>query len=282
MFISGLFSSNRKAFLKPSKGFLKKISFEVTDYFGKNYSNLVVCFQQKHWFVKFKNSNLTERLFSNLTSLLAKNWLNIPEIYFLNPEELFELRGIVKNNLDKRADVDNTYLVRLVQDYEKQELPIQNLDQAMASEIVFSSWIGRRDAHAFNRAFVSGIPMFFDFGIAYGEDKGEFFRPGPDPGYVPNWRSFNLASKNPDLTYLRQLERERLQALIPISNREEFDRAVKVNIERIKKISREDLYKHTLQAGFSAEQGDEIADYLNGRSLELEKIVAEIIDILDS
>jgi hypothetical protein len=71
---------------------------------------------------------------------------------------------------------------------------VHDLDDALARELVFSLWIRRRDAHAWNRVYVAGVPVFFDSHIAFGVEPNHvpldgFFEMGCDDGYAGRWRT---------------------------------------------------------------------------------------------
>lgn len=104
---------------------------------------------------------------------LASGLLNVPEV-----------------RLQPQPDGPPIALVRLAENYALADLPIGDLDEAVAAEMAFSLWIRRRDTHAYNRAYVDGIPMFFDHGSAFAvaRDLEHFLREGPDTGFVPAWR----------------------------------------------------------------------------------------------
>jgi hypothetical protein len=86
----------------------------------------------------------------------------------------------------------NAIIVRLVQDYSLGELTLKALDEAVASELVYSTWIRRRDAYVGNMGYVDGVPMFFDHHIAFDEygkaqTASEFFRCHDNGGYAGTW-----------------------------------------------------------------------------------------------
>jgi hypothetical protein len=159
---------------------------------------------------------------------LGGSWLNIPEVRLLSSEEFQALHLVKSEILSKKASEQNTYLVRLVQDYAISELPLQDFDVAIASEMAFSIWIHRRDAHAGNRAYVNGIPMFFDFNIAFGGEAEDFFRGGPGGGYVKNWRLWQIKSDtaSKDIALLRYMASDKKIAAIPIINKGHFEDAL--------------------------------------------------------
>jgi hypothetical protein len=84
-------------------------------------------------------------------------------------------------------------LICLIQDHRLEDLATPDPDSSLAGELVFSLWVRRRDAHPWNRAYVNGLPGFFDHHIAFGAEAENttidgFFRDGGDAGYVSRWR----------------------------------------------------------------------------------------------
>ena len=84
-------------------------------------------------------------------------------------------------------------MVRLAHSYSIEELPNKTLEEAVATELVYSVWVRRRDAHTENRVYVKGIPIFFDFHVAFlGEpnlsDINVFFSQTEDYGRAGLWR----------------------------------------------------------------------------------------------
>ncbi len=90
-------------------------------------------------------------------------------------------------------------LVCLIQDHTPEDFASSDPDEAIARELVFSLWVRRRDAHPWNRAYVNGVPGFFDHHIAFGAETDNttmdgFFRDGGDAGYTSRWRIRQLPS----------------------------------------------------------------------------------------
>lgn len=102
-------------------------------------------------------------------------------------------------------------------------LPIGDLDEAAAAEMVFSLWIRRRDAHAHNRVYVAGIPAFFDHGSAFRRiDLDTFFGEDLDAGYPSRWRVEPTAG-NPDTESVRRRTVATGMAVHPIRDLDHFD-----------------------------------------------------------
>jgi len=278
-------------FEHPEKEFIDEIKGELRDYWDRvDYSSNVILFAGKTWFIKSRPEDPESKNRELLAFLLGGSWLNIPEVRLLSSEEFRALRekGI---ELNEKASEHNTCLVRLVQDYARSELPVQSFDDAIASEIVFSSWIRRRDAHAANRAFVGGIPMFFDFHIAFGCEEGDFFRKGSDPGscsgpdggYVGNWRLWQIKSDYllRNIALLRRLEFDKNLAAIPVINKFHFETALFRTIEQICLFNQKYLYNLIKKAGFPEERCSTIACFLQLSSADLNTSITKILAIVN-
>jgi hypothetical protein len=91
------------------------------------------------------------------------------------------------------VETDRTIIVRPIQEYGLDELTLKDLDEAVASELVLSLCIRRRDTHAGNKGYVDGVPVFFDHHIAFDEygdvvqTAEQFFAENGDGGYASKW-----------------------------------------------------------------------------------------------
>ncbi len=274
-------SDNATIFAPPEASFLQINICEFYDYWNKDNSNSIFLYQGKHWFLKNRPENSQEKNLNYLTYLIAKEWLNIPEVIIPSAKVLEALEKNVSQRIGEKINPD-AFLVRLVQDYKETEIPIKELDYAMATEIAFSTWIGRRDAHACNRAFKNGIPMFFDFGIAFGVEHQDFLRSGPDAGYAGNWRFSKIENKTIiDLPNLRRFDYDSRRANIPIVSRDRFKLALKQTVDRIKAINPELIYRYALLSGLSEIKSSKISKYLQQRSQQLEENTNKILAILE-
>ena len=146
---------------------------------------------------------------------IGRDWLNIPEVLSLDAEQFSQL-GECGISLPQEAQVENTYLVRFGPDLDVNEIPIKDPDRALACELVFSTWIRRRDAHAFNRVYKFGVPIFYDFGTAFlGEPKiidlNRFFGPPRNSGWAGCWRITQGTALDLDTRRLRDLEEARFR-----------------------------------------------------------------------
>lgn len=174
-------------FKKADETFLSKHNNE----FGENkILKSIVQHRDVHWYIKTKNKEKKHKeiLASIIARQLGFNTVNIIEI---NDADFDSIKSIDGIKLKDKADSKNTYLIRLVQSYKKEDIPIKNLDEAVASELIFSLWIRKRDTHADNKVFINNIPVFFDFNIAFDinkKDVNKFFENGKDEnGEYKNW-----------------------------------------------------------------------------------------------
>ena len=120
--------------------------------------------------------------------LLGAPFVNIAEVQLLEESGVTALQ-----ELGLPEATDRCFLVRVAENYATNELPCRTMDSATASELVFSLWIRRRDAHAENRGYnLDGIPIFFDFDLAFcmdgrGTELQDFFG-HTEPGDAGTWR----------------------------------------------------------------------------------------------
>jgi hypothetical protein len=123
--------------------------------------------------------------------LLGKEYCNVTEVKLLSEQELDNIKQFA--NSEESFSVNNTFLVRLVHSYSLEELPCKVLEEAVAMELVYSTWIRRRDTHVDNRIYIKGIPIFYDYHVAFlGEpdlaDINVFFMQTSDYGRAGRWR----------------------------------------------------------------------------------------------
>lgn len=153
--------------------------------------HILVTDDQKIWVVKHKPGTANEEKRDLLGYLLGKNFANIAEVKLLDPEEHQQI--CVLSHKGEDSTPCNTFLVRLGGSYSLNELPCKTVEKAVARELVYSTWIRRRDTHADNRTYISGIPIFFDHQTAFlAESKyahtTAFLRFNPDYGHPAFWR----------------------------------------------------------------------------------------------
>jgi hypothetical protein len=98
-------------------------------------------------------------------------------------------------------------------------------DEAIAGELIFCLWVRRRDPHAWNRAYIDGVPMFFDHHVAFdGRALVDFFELGDDGSHPPRWRVRTF--DNPDEVPTTRGERDVARPI-----------ALEVGLHRVKSLS---------------------------------------------
>lgn len=150
----------------------------------------VITDEEKIWVLKHNNNTDGEK-HDLLGFLLGKDFCNVTEVKLLNEQELENIKQLTTPQ--ESFNVNNTFLVRLAHSYVLEELPCKLLEEAVATELVYSTWIRRRDAHVDNRVYVKGIPIFYDYHVAFlGEsdlkDVNIFFAQTSDHGRAGRWR----------------------------------------------------------------------------------------------
>jgi len=182
------------------------------------------------------------------------------------------------------TDLDSS-LIRLIQDYRLDEFVLRDNDAAIAAELAFSLWVRRRDAHAWNRAYVHGVPGFFDHHAAFdaeieNESLDSFLRPGDNAGYAGNWRLRPLAVGEVPTTLGERRADHRALAIHRVHSRDAFDRALRTAAVRIQNVSSDAIRASTVEAGAPESSG--VAELLIHWRDELPDALARAIPILDS
>ena len=272
-------------FSKPTDAFVDSTKDQLIDHFNNGYAHLIVCFAGKHWIIKMKESAPDEPKREFLAFSLGWKWLNIPEVKLLTREERGEL---AEHRPDLQIKTFDTWLVRLVQDYAASELAINDLTRAIAGELVFSLWIRRRDAHFSNRALVNGVPMFFDFHVAFAKERqfaslDGFFQQGNDAGFPNNWRLQKLPqNKEVNLIEVRNRERGRPLALQPVCDEFVFEDSLLKFINIIKEQQRDSWVELIRNVGFQGADAQEIDDLLTDSRATIDEAVARMKAIVKS
>lgn len=260
---------HKDVFSWPNADFLSATSTELVDWWGNRVDkggNRIVRFNERHWFVKCK-PNPEEQKRDFLAYILGHGWTNIAEVLPLSKAEFDGLRriGIV---LPRWATMNNTYLVRLVADYTIDQLPHADLNRAVASEIVFSLWIRRRDTHAANRAYIDCIPVFFDHQTAFlGEprlsDINVFFELGRDAGYAGRWRVELVNTESIiSTTEMRRMGLERDIALHLVRDYLNFNNCIEEVAQHVRSDSPRRWRQAARTAGYSKAHAEEITAFL--------------------
>lgn len=163
---------------------------------------------EKYWIVKNVGISTGEEKIELLAFNLGNKIANIAEVKLLSKEETEQIRKLLKDDFSNKM----TYLVRLADSYSLESLPIEELEEAVAVELVFSLWIMRRDIHARNRVYVEDkIPVFFDHGTSFLReptlsDIDKFFQDTGE-GHGGNWR---VVEKNDEFITTAQARKENI------------------------------------------------------------------------
>ncbi len=168
--------------------------------------------------------------------------------------------------------------VRIAQQYTPGELPITDLDAAVAAELVFSLWIRRRDTHAFNSVFVAGIPVFFDHHIAFAIEEPEnrdlagFFKDRGPGGSACRWRVVPVPASMPMVTRaMRRVNHETGYAIHGVRSPRSFREAVDEWVARIRSWDLSDVESVIHSAGYRGADIDWIAALLRDSQSELHR-----------
>ncbi|MBI5356835.1 hypothetical protein HZB78_04465 [Candidatus Collierbacteria bacterium] len=173
-------------FYKADTNFMQKYGAQLVNHNGANYSGLVIKHLDKNWIFK-SNDNINVLTYEILTFFLGTNLVNVTEIKPLSTQELEILNnGQILGNIDLSRT--SSFLTRIAQDYSLDELPLKDLDSAVAGELVFSTLIRRRDTHEYNRAYVSYVPVFFDHGVSFEDQDATTFFSRKGKGFAGSWR----------------------------------------------------------------------------------------------
>lgn len=196
----------------------RKCTPEEKEKYAREVAGNTVFDGEKYWIVKNVGASTGEEKIELLAFNLGCKVANIAEVKLLSKKETKQIRGLLDDDFSGKV----TYLIRLASSYALSELPIKELDEAVALELVFSLWIMRRDAHARNRVYLEGkIPIFFDHGTSFLReptllDIEKFFQHSGE-GHAGSWRvverkgrlvtTTQAREKNIDFHYVNRLSK---------------------------------------------------------------------------
>jgi hypothetical protein len=249
---------------------------ELANYNGASIVPRLVNWDDKCWYQK-PGSSWQELL----AHRLGDSWLNVADA--VRPTVA---AGAIYSNgtpFDAVGDAASC-LVRVIQDYKLDELAERDLDKAVASELIFSLWVRRRDTHAWNRAYVDGIPGFFDHHVAFGEDATSrslegFFRDGGDAGYAGRWRTWELGEGEvPTTVSERGLAPVSGLAIHRVRSLECFDKHLDVVAQHIASFDEKEL--KTLATDAGAPEPQSVAQLLVQTRDELPKALTRLRQIV--
>ena len=281
----GVAPNAARATVSPSEARYEPAAF--VDYFGRDHSKWIIRYGANDYFVKTAASP-DERQKDVLACKLVSQLMNVPAVIVPDSHLRSQIdRALQKSHPPKDLETCELHLVRVCQDHPVSALPIQNLTEAIAAEIVFSTWINRRDAHNSNRVYVSGIPMFFDFGAAFETNRArassQFFKNGPDSGYVPNWRLWKIPKGTTiDTRAIRDRERGRPLTLHPIEDLETFWKKVGHYCDTINKFEESFIESSSKLSIASPRSAKKLASILIREKSRLSDKIEIVRNILES
>lgn len=214
--------------------------------------------------------------------LLGKPFTNIAEVRLLSPEEHQQICALSYKGED--STINNTFLVRLCGSYSLSELPCETLEKAVASEIVYSTWIRRRDIHADNHVYIKGIPIFFDHQTAFLSEPQyahitTFIRFAPDYGHPAFWRIKQITDEM-TTQKARNVTQIQDKAITYVNNIDLFKNKLKIAIETLKKNVPTNLKTLIKSVGFDENQSQLIYEFLQNNLQTLVTDVRQIESII--
>jgi len=226
--------------------------------------HILVTDGQKIWVVKHKPGTVNEEKRDLLSYLLGKDFANIAEVKLLNPEEHQQICALSHKGEDSTPG--NTFLVRLGGSYSLNELPCKTVEKSVATELVYSTWIRRRDTHADNRVYISGIPIFFDHQTAFlSESKyahtTAFLKINPDYGHPAFWRVKQISGAM-TTEKSRGVEKQEDKAHHYVNDLDLFKEKLNNAEKLLKEIISQDLKSLIKSAGFDDISADVINNFL--------------------
>lgn len=240
----------------------------ITDEERKIYSpelvgsqHIIISDDTKFWIVK-QSDGLKREL---LGYLLGRHIANVAEIKKLNAEEHAEIKLLTGK--DDSSTPENTFLVRLAGSYLRNELLHKTPEEAVAAELVFSTWIRRRDAHVDNRVYVEGIPIFYDHGVAFllEPDRAHitiFFKSNNDYGHASFWRVKEIAGPM-TTNQARSVDKSVKGAYHYVNDIKFFRDKVKI-MEKYLRDNLPSFWKnYVYEAGFQDREAEIICGFLN-------------------
>ena len=227
--------------------------------------HVIVTDGEKYWVRKHKSGSVDQEKRDYLGYFLGKGFANVAEVKLLNQEELNQIVNLSPTR--GPATTGNTFLVRLGGSYSLSELPCKTLEEAVATELVYSLWIRRRDTHASNRVYAEGIPVFFDFETAFlGQkelsDINSFFSGFGKEGHANRWR---VKETKEIITTIKS--RQTIIDHHYVSNIDVFKHQVQLAVVKLREITSTNWEDTSEKAGFADSERDEMAAFLK-RNLE--------------
>lgn len=242
---------------------------------------VVVTDGSKHWVVKPRNVATNEEKRDYLGYLLGRNFANIAEVKLLTPEEHAEIKTL--SGRGEESTPSNTYLVRLAGSYGLDELPCKTAEEAVAAELVYSTWIRRRDTHVDNRCYINGIPIFFDHHISFGAEgilsAEAFFTAAASYGHATFWRVKEI-TKQMTTQKARAVDRNVAGAHHYVNNLEEFKKQINKKVKDLPVILGSNWKNLIVGSGFTNEDTESIYAILENDLDNLEQDVGRMNQVI--
>lgn len=260
----------------PNADLLSRWEPELKNHNNQSRKERVVVYEGKLYIVKCGDKKR-----ALLAYLLGEDLVNIAEAKLIREEDLDEIRKL-NIPLEDHACVENTFLVRLVQGYSVEELPIKELDAAVAGELVFSIWIRRRDAHAYNRAYIQGVPIFFDHHAAFLfeealRDIDKFFST-VGPGHAGSWRVKEIVAGE-KINTMSMRSNSNWGGLHFIHSSESFKWNTEKFVDKIKS-DRRDWKNLAIKAGFEGQELSSAIQFLEASRSTLSNDAKRLLNIV--
>lgn len=227
----------------------------------------VVSDGEKYWYFKSARNTPDEFNRDKLGYILGSLVANVTEVRGITLEEYNELKTLI-GPVDEFNPLKH-YLVRIAGSYKLEELKWQTLEEAVASEIVFSTWIRRRDTHVDNRGYVDGIPIFFDCGISFLPQHEQymghisvFSRRNSDWGQPNRWRVKTKEGKT-TTQEARSVDRHTQGANHFVNDLDKFKQDLDKMVQLLQTTFNRDLAGEIKSAGFDQEQAIFLSEFLS-------------------
>lgn len=225
--------------------------------------------KEKIWVVKNKPISSNEEKRDLLAYLLGSPFANVAEVYLPTNDEIQQINTLRESEVQSLQN-HTSYLIRLGGSYRVDEICCKTLEKAVASELVFSVWIRRRDVHANNRVYLIGIPIFFDHGTAFlgqkelADIKSFFGVPAPE-GHGGAWR-IKVTQAELSTIWSRQHPIDYHY----VNNIDDFKGQIDQAKGKIKDVSIDRLKDLISVAGFQKEETEQIWQFLkiNQRNID--------------
>jgi hypothetical protein len=248
---------------------------DFVDYWGSSVIPQLVNWNGKCW--RHKPGDGWREI---LAYELGSSWLNVAEA--ISPVGIVGATRCDGTAVDPSADPSSA-LVRLIQDQFVGGFVEPDHDRAMAAELAFSLWIRRRDAHSWNRAYVAGIPGFFDQHVAFGAEVANrsldgFFRHGVDAGFASQWRVRSFPDGFQPTTRSERGLHSRELAIHRVHNVSAFDGYLDLSVQKIRQFGRAEI--EALVARSGAPEPDEVTGFLLRWADELPEAVRRLRSIV--